>query len=259
MLKLIWLAFKNQCSAQLKKPIEFMSATIALILNNSFYLYGIYLLAILSVGAKSEATQEYLISTGIVLTSWGILNIFGGGLYQLGSLVETGEIETFLARPRHPLFLIAISKSNLISIGEFFQGVFTIALAALLYGLPFALRALASSLLLTLAFAGVVIIIGTLSFFSTRGSQLSYVILNIILTLSLFPIGRALQGKERWILYFTPILMTATLPRLATITGNPIYCAVSVIATFALFFFSLFLFHFGLKRYKSKNYIFLNE
>ncbi|MGK5595641.1 MAG: hypothetical protein ACSNEK_09845 [Parachlamydiaceae bacterium] len=49
-----------------------------------------------------------------------------------------------------------------------------------------------SAVILTFAFAGLVILIGSLSFFSSRGSQLSSVILNIILTLLLFPIDRVL-------------------------------------------------------------------
>lgn len=258
-MRLFWLAFKNQWSAQMKKPVEFLSSLLAIILNNSFYLYGIYLLAILSMGEDPNATKEYLISTGMVLTGWGILNVFGGGLYQLGALIETGELETFLAKPRPSLFLVAISKSNLVSVGEIIQGIATIILAAFLYGVPLGMRALISSVVLTFAFGGVVILIGSLSFFSSRGSQLSYVLLNVILTISLFPVGRALKGREKWILYLTPLLMTATLPRLATITGKPLLFLTSILATLGLFFVSLVFFKFGLKKYKSKNYIFLNE
>lgn len=255
---LFWLGFKNQWSVQMKKPIEFFSSIIAIILNNSLYLYGIYLLA-LSIGEDPSASKEYLISTGMVLTSWGLLNIFGGGLYQLGTLIETGEFETFLSKPRAPLFLIAISKSNLVSIGEVVQGVVTIILASFFYGLPLGLRALSGSIILTFGFAGIVILIGSFSFFSSRGSQLSYVLLNIILTLSLFPVGRALKGREKWILYFTPLLMTATLPRLSTLTGNSILILTYCFATLFLFFISIVVFEFGKRKYKAKNYIFLNE
>jgi ABC-type uncharacterized transport system permease subunit len=128
-----------------------------------------------------------------------------------------------------------------------------------MYGLPLGFRAMISSLILTFAFAGVVILIGSLSFFSSRGSQLSSVILNIILTLSLFPVGRVLKGREKWILYLTPLLMTATLPRLATLVGSASLFLASFIATLTLFCVSVLFFNFGLKKYKAKNYIFLNE
>lgn len=259
MIGLFWLAFKNQWSAQMKKPIEFFSSLLAIILNNSFYVYGIYLLAVLSVGGTSFASQEYLISTGMVMTSWGLLNVFFGGLFQLGTLIETGGLETFLAKPRHSLFLIAISKSNIVSIGEIAQGIATIVFAMFLYGFPLGLRALFSSAILTFAFAAIVILIGSFSFFSSKGSQLSSVILNVILTLSLFPVGSVLKGREKWILYLTPLLMTATLPRMATLTGAlPLFLA-SFVATGFLFLISLKFFKFGLKKYQAKNYIFLNE
>jgi ABC-2 type transport system permease protein len=259
MIRLFYLTFKNQCSAHLAKPLEFFSSVIAVILNNSFYLYGIYLLAILSVGDDPIAIKEYLVSTGMVLTSWGLLNVFGGGLYELGSLIEKGELDTYLAKPRPPLFLIAISKSNLVSFGEIIQGVATILLIGWLYGPVFSISAFVCSLILTFSFAAVVILIGSFSFFSTRGSQLSYVLLQVILSLSLFPVGRALQGREKWILYVTPLLMTATLPRLTAMQGTPYLFFSFFIATFLLYAFSLFFFQQGLKRYQSKNYIFLNE
>lgn len=259
MIKLLWLAFKSQWSAQLRKPIEFFSSLAAIVLNNSLYLYGIYLLAILSVRGDPAATKEYLISTGMVLTSWGLLNVFSGGLFQLGFLIETGELEVFLARPRHPLFLVAISKSNLVSVGEVLQGFATIVLVMFLHGWSLGMRTLLNSMVLAFAFAGVIILIGSFSFFSARGSQLSSVALNIILTLSLFPLDRVLKGREKWILYLTPLLMTATLPRMATLTGNTTLFLLSLVATFSLFLVALKLFNFGLKKYKTKNYILLNE
>ncbi len=258
-MRLLLLTFKNQWSAHLKRPLEFFSSLISVILNNSFYLYGIYLLAILSVGDDPFAIKEYLVSTGMVLTSWGLLNVFGGGLYQLGTLIENGELEAYLAKPRSVLFLIAISKSNLVSFGEIIQGLATLAFITSLYGPFIGLRAFASALILTFAFASVIIFIGSLSFFSSRGSQLSYVLLQVILSLSLFPVGRALRGREQWILYLTPLLITATLPRTTAMHGGLISYSVFICATLVFCIFSIIFFKYGLKRYKSKNYIFINE
>jgi|694.fasta_scaffold05921_6 ABC-2 type transport system permease protein len=259
MISLLILAFKNQWSAQMKKPFEFLTGLLALILNNSFYLYGIYLLAILSADDNPLAAKEYLVSTGMVLTSWGLLNVLGGGLYQLGSLIETGELEAYLAKPRSTLLLVAISKSNLMSFGEILQGVITIIISSILYGPFLGIKMLAISAIMVFAFASVIIIIGTISFFSSRGSQISYVILQVLLSLSLFPVSRALKGREKWILYFTPLLITATLPRLIVLQGGLSTFLAFIGATMLFLFVGMSFFKFGLKSYKSKNYIFLNE
>ncbi|MGA8165407.1 MAG: ABC-2 family transporter protein [Waddliaceae bacterium] len=259
MIRLFFITFQNQWSAHLKKPLEFFSSLLAVILNNSFYLYGIYFLAILSVSDDPLATREYLVSTGMVLISWGLLNVFAGGLYDLSTLIENGELEAYLAKPWSPLVLVAISKSNLVSLGEIIQGAATMIFIAWLYGPFMGLRALASSILLTFAFAGIIILIGSFSFYSSRGSQLSHVLLQVILSLSLFPVGRALQGREKWILYLTPLLMTATFPRIAALQGKLYLFIVFFLGTVVLYVFALYFFKFGLKRYQSKNYIFLNE
>ncbi len=259
MNSLLILAFKNQWSAQMKKPFEFLMGLLALILNNSFYLYGIYLLAILSGGDNSLAAKEYLVSTGMVLTSWGLLNVFGGGLYQLGSLIETGELEAYLAKPQPILLLVAISKSNLMSFGEILQGGVTILISLILYGSFLGIKILAISIIMVFAFTSVIIIIGTISFFSSQGSQISYVILQALLSLSLFPVSRALKGKEKWILYITPLLITATLPRFVVLEGGLFPFFAFIVATMVFLFLGIWFFKFGLKFYKSKNYIFINE
>lgn len=259
MISLLALAFKNQLSAQLRKPIEFFTGLLMLILNNSFYLYGIYLLAILSVDDNPIAAKEYLISTGMVLTSWGLLNVLGGGLYQLGSMIETGELEAYLSKPRSPLFLAALSKSNLLSLGEIIQGIITVIICSILYSSLTGVMMFASSCVLLFAFASVIITVGTLSFFSSRGSQMSYVIMQIVLSLSLFPIGRALKGREKWILYFSPLLITATLPRASIIQGSPRFFVVFAATTATCFLLAVIFFYFGLKRYKSKNFISINK
>lgn len=259
MLSLIILAFRNQCSAQMKKPLEFFTGVTALILNNCFYLYGIYLLAIVSTSDDPVAAKEYLASTGMVLTSWGILNVIGGGLYQLGSLIETGELETYLGKPRPVVLLIAISKSNLISFGEILQGISTIIAVSILYEPILGIKMLAVSAVMVFAFAGIIILVGSLSFFNSRGGQLSYVILQVLVSLSLFPVGRALKGREKWILYLTPLLMTAALPRLIVLQGGLFHFFVLVFTTVTFLVTAVGFFKLGLRHYKSKNYIFLNE
>jgi len=259
MIPLLILAFKNQWSAQMKKPFEFFIGLLALILNNSFYLYGIYLLAILTANDNSLGAKEYLVSTGMVLTSWGLLNVLGGGIYQLGSLIETGELESYLAKPRSTLLLVAISKSNLMSFGEILQGIITIIISSILYGPFIGIKMLAISAIMVFAFASVIITIGTISFFSSRGSQISYVILQVLLSLSLFPVSRALKGREKWILYFTPLLITGTLPRLIVLEGGLSTFLLFIVTTMLFFFVGISFFKFGLKFYKSKNYIFIND
>lgn len=259
MVSLLILALKNQWSAQMKKPLEFLISLLALILNNSFYLYGIYLMAIVSTDYNSLAVKEYLVSTGLVLTSWGLLNVLGGGLYQLGSLIETGELEAFLAKPRSILLLVAISKSNLISFGEILQGIVSIIISSILYDPFLGIRMLVISAIMVFAFASIIIMAGSISFFCNRGSQISFVILQVLLSLSLFPVSRALGGNEKWILYFTPLLITATLPRLIVLQGGLSEFLIFICATLFFLFTAIYFFKFGLKFYRSRNYIFLNE
>jgi ABC-2 type transport system permease protein len=258
MISLLFIAFRNQWLAQIKKPLEFLLSIFVLVLNNSSYLYGIYLLASISSDQNALANKEYLISTGMVLTSWGLLNVFGGGLFQLGSYIESGELECYLAKPRSPLLLVSLSKSHLMSFGEIIQGALTIIYSSIIYGPILGLRMLFISLIMVFVFASVVIIIGTFSFFSTRGSQISYVISQVFLSLSLFPVDRALSGREKWLLYFTPIILTATLPRLI-VSDNEFYLMKEfIILVLALMLLSILFFRIGLRKFKTKNYIFIN-
>lgn len=200
-----------------------------------------------------------LASTGMVLISWGLLNVLGGGLFQLGNLIETGELESYLAKPRSSLLLVAISKSNLMSFGEILQGIITIIMSSILYG-PFIGFMMASvSAIMVFAFASIIIIMGTFSFFSSRGSQISYVIMQVLLSLSLFPVSRALKGREKWILYFSPLVITATLPRLLVLNGEVSMFLAFIGFTMLSMGIGISFYKFGLKFYKAQNYFYINE
>jgi ABC-type uncharacterized transport system permease subunit len=250
---------KNHFLSHMGKPLEFFSSVFGLIINNCFLLYGIYILA--NIGGQEDLLERsrYLSVTAVVLISWGLLNVFSGGLVELGGLIESGEFESCLASPRSPLLIAAISKNNVVAIGEIFQGFFTICYLAWIGEYALIINILTSSICLCLSLGSVLIFGGTLSFFSSKGSQLSHVIIQTLILFSLFPISKALRGKERLFLYLTPAVLTVTLPGYVLSTGNVWILLLLFVSSLFSFLLSVIVFQRCLKFYTAKNYLFLKE
>lgn len=259
MWRLILLSTKNHFLAHMRKPLEFFSSAFGLIFNNCFLLYGIYLLAYLGGQEDLLERSRYLATTATVLISWGLLNVFAGGLVELGSLIESGEFESCLATPQPPLLIAAISKNNMIAIGEVFQGLITVGYLAWTGGYILVINVLVSSLCLCLSLGAVLILGGMLSFFSSKGSQVSHVVVQALILFSLFPVSKVLRGRERLILYLTPAALTVALPSHIIYTGNTGLLIGLFLGSFAAFILAVKVFQKGLQFYKTKNYLFLKE
>lgn len=255
MFKLLLIAIMYNIKSQFAKPFEFFLIFLSTLLNNCIYLYGIYAIIYLSDPKHPNKINVLLISTSLVITSWGIINTLYGGLIELGKLIENGKLEPFIATPYHPLFLVAISKSEISGLAELIQGLVVIIILGYTINFAFSLKLLIGAVVTALALLGVIILGGTLSFFVERGNSLSSIFIQTIFSMSLFPVITFFNNDEKLFLYFTPILVTSYLPLHYIYNANIYSFLFAFFGSSVLIMFSLCLFNIGLKYNKSANVI----
>ena len=254
MIKLILLAAKNNFSSYLHRPGELLLSTLGSLINNCLYIYGTYVIALLSLPTRISSNM-FLITTALITTAWGLINILAGGLLELGRKIETGGLDSFIATPKHPLLVATLSKSDISYLADLLQGIMVIIYLSYKWNIIFAFKMTIGSLITAIALLGVIIIGGSLSFFSNRGNAISALFIQSTVSMSLFPMAAALRGKEKWILYLSPILFTSFLPlQIVQRFGTVSLCLAAVGAMF-IFVVSIMLFNFGLKNYRSANFI----
>ena len=255
MLFLFWKAIKHNWSAQASNSVNLWSGLIAMIVNNILFFYGMWLMLFAGKAQNQFIFPFYLTLTTLAYIGWGTLNFFVGGLKDLGEIIDDGKLEPMLGTPRHPLFLVAISRSNVTALGDLLQGIFTLGFLYWYTGYAWALRATFSSVIVVLAFASIFINAGTLAFFMNRGASLGIFITESTLSFTMYPITKILEGNSRMILYLIPAALTATLPMAWIENATWFDFLVMTFATFFSFILSVAFFNFGVKSYRASSYI----
>jgi ABC-2 type transport system permease protein len=255
MIKLLFSGVYYNVRSYFNRPGELLLSTFGSLINNCLYVYGIYFIALVSSSGGLSNSNILFFTTGLVTAAWGIINIIFGGLIDLGLYVETGELDSFLATPKHPLILIAISKSEVGYLADLIQGLIIIGFFGWKLGLFFAVKMLLGVVLVSLALLGVMIIGGSLSFFSNRGNSLSAMFIQMILSMSLFPMSTILKSGKKWILYLTPLLFSSLLPLKFITESNSSWFLYGLLGSISFLVASISFFNWGVKSYKSSNFV----
>lgn len=259
MLKLLLIAVRDNMSSHLARPGDLLLSTLGSLMNNCLYVYGIYLIASISLSGEFHNINIFFIATGLITTAWGLVNLLFGGLAELGGFIESGELESFLATPKHPLLLTAMAKSNISCLAELLQGLIVITYLGLSLGAIFALKMLMGVCIAAIALLGVVIIGGSLSFFSQRGNSISALFIQTTLSMSLFPMGSVLKSHEKWILYLSPLVFSSFLPIQFITKGDISWFILGFIGSILFFMSSLYFFKIGVTNYRAANFIRLSR
>lgn len=246
----------NFC-AYVTRPFELGLSLLAAVLNNLLFVYGIYLMASLSASADGNLRQPFLIMSGVLVTAWGMVNLLLGGLDDLGDYIACGKFDAFLATPQHPLLLMATFNNSLAIMGlaELLQGLAVISYLGYQQGGLLAIKLLLAVIPSAIALLSTLIIAGTSAFFVQSGNHLAFALSRLLMFMSLFPVSALLNGKERILIYVTPILMTAHLPLQYINTGNIIWLVLALSSSLLLLLGALALFNLGRRRYQTANWI----
>lgn len=255
MISLFFKAMKHNWSAQASNPVNLWSGLLTMIVNNILFLYGMWLMMFAGKAQNQLIFPYYLTLTSLAYIGWGTLNFFVGGLRELGDIIDDGSLEPMLGTPRHPLFLVAISRSSVTALGDFLQGIFTLAFLYWYTDYTWALRATLSSVIVVIAFSSIFIAAGTLAFFMNRGASLSVFIIESTLSFTMYPVTKILEGNSRMLLYLIPAVLTATLPMAWIEKADWPAFLMMIAATSLCFLLSVFFFNFGVKNYRASNYV----
>lgn len=253
MIGLIILAIKSNIFSSFTKPGELFLSIAGTLINNSLYVYGFYLIAQMSLFKNHDVANMFFVVTGLFTTAWGVVNLVSGGLMQIGQLIETGELDRFLVFPRNPLLLIAISKTEIVALADILQGLIVLVYLGVNLGSIFVLKMALAIIVSIVSLIGLVIIGGSLSFLTERGGIISSVFVQTIVSTSLFPISNTLRGKEKFIIYLSPLLFTSFLPTQIMYMNSWHWLIYGLLGSNIFLILSVILFNFLIKNYRSGN------
>lgn len=253
--RLILKALRYNLDAHRANPANLFAGAAGMIANNVIFLFGIWGMIFAGKPENAPFLTYYLALNTVVMLSWGSLNFFFGGLKSLGDIITEGTLEPMVAAPRDPILLAGISRSHAIALGDLLMGAIGLAVLFIKLSPAIGARSIVAALISTVAFAGVFIFAGSLSFFIPKGSQIGQLLIEVTVSLSVYPTGKMFERSGRVLLLLTPAAITAVLPLEAVESVGAKVFLIAGLAALGFMAFSVAFFRIGLTRYRAVNII----
>jgi ABC-type uncharacterized transport system permease subunit len=252
MLKLLWYSIRCNLSAHLANRANLIAGALGMIVNNGLMLLGLWGMLFAGKEQNQGLLVYYIALQTLVFFSFGILNFFFGGWRELGDLITDGQFESKMATPRHPLYLVGIHSLHPSALGDILMGFLGLVSLIWLGQETLALRMVFGSVFATLSLFAVYVFAGSLSFYFARGNTLSFMVQEMVLSLSSHPVGKMFpSGQSRMILMILPVGAASILPLDWIETAGLLELGYMVLGTSLTLLFSLFFFKSGIKRFQA--------
>ncbi len=255
MSSLFFKALAFNIDSHRSNPANLIMGTLGMFLNNVIVLWALWVMLFHGKPQNESLFPYYMALNAMILLAWGGVTFCLGGLRALGEYIDEGTLEPMLSTPRHPLFLVAVSRSSPVALGDVAQGVLTIIALFWIASPDFALRTLAMTSLSIVGVIAVFIIAGSLSFFLNRGANVGQLLVETSLSFSFYPSGKVFTDRMRVLLYVIPAAGMTFLPMEAVELPSWRNILFATMASFGFLGLGLMLFKHGLKNYRTANYV----
>jgi ABC-type uncharacterized transport system permease subunit len=252
---LIPKALAYNLDAHRANPANLAAGALGMIVNNVIFFMGMWGMLFAGKPTNSAMLPYYVSLNAVVLVSWGALNFFFGGLRWLGELITEGTLEPLLATPRDPLLLAGLSRSSPIALGDLIMGLASFVAIGWALDAGIAGRCVAAAVISMIGFAALFIAAGALSFYVPRGSELSQILIETTISMSVYPTGKMFTGAGRIALLLTPAAATAVLPVEAVETASFRAFFVAAAAAGGFLWAAVRFFRTGLRHYRAVSVI----
>jgi viologen exporter family transport system permease protein len=219
-------------------------------LNNLIFFVFWWLLFAKVPHVRGYALPDMATLFGVVAAGFGVANALGGGVHQLGRMIDDGELDTLLTQPKPTLPYAVCMRCNAAAVGDFLSGM------GMLFGpaglglgdLPRIALAVAASAVMFTA-TGVIIFSST--FWLGRNDAAGRQMLDLVINFSLYP-DTLFSGPFRLLLFTVlPSAFVGYLP--ARLLREPSLTSTLLLIAAPLVYSTLavWMFRRGLSRYSS--------
>lgn len=255
-IKLALLNIKKNFDNAKELKSSFITTIIGMCINNIAFLILWYNFGKLMGNLNGWEAYDVFGLYGFSCASYGIVNAFFYGIFNLPTSIATGNFDKYLATPKNTLLKVSTSSISTSAIGDLIYGIicFIIYCFIIKISLVKLLLSIFMMILITVIYFAFALICMSISFYFMDGEDVSHGFHNMFLSVSLYQ-GGAFTGVLRFIfIYIMPSLLVGALPVeiLKTMSINGIL--LIVLATIFWLTFSIWFFYKSLKKYESSNF-----
>ena len=250
--KFIWEYTKANMAMEMEYRVSFFGRVFGMILNDLMWMafWVLYF-------KRFPVVQGWEISD--VLTLWclcevgyGLAHSVFGNAMSLSGIVVRGDLDFYLVYPRNVLLHTLVSRSNATALGDFLLGPVAFLVLVKPTAWQFVIF-MAAGLLVAGLFLGFTILAHSLAFFLGNSEALSDQLTNSLIHFSTYP-AAIFHGATKALLFtLIPAGFINTIPVRVVREFDPVFFALTVLASAGFLVVASLVFKAGLKRYESGN------
>ena len=249
-LSLIFKYLKLNLLKEMKYKTAFIMQIVGMTINDLFLLIQIIVICSVADNIGGFGQREMFLMISVSAGSYGIANLFFGGIFGFTNKVYNGMLDVYLTQPKHALINIACSSTDVSAIGDIVFAFIALALVNVSWWMYF--------IVIPVYICGALIIASmyatysTLSFYIKNGGAVADSTLSALLITDRYPAG--IYNLASRIILFTiiPALFYAFVPVEYIFTSFNIYWVLLYIGVTVIWVLIAFIsFKLGLKKYNS--------
>ena len=242
--------------SQMQYKASFIMTTLGQFLVSFTTFLGVYFMFSRFHSINGLAFSEILICFSIILMAFSITECFVRGFDMFPRLIQSGNLDRILVRPRNEIFQVLTSNIDFSRIGRLLQSILMLAYAVPTSGIVWTFDKVITVILMLVGgitvFASLFVLYAGISFFTIEGLEFMNIFTDGSREFGKYPLSIYGEGVLKFFTYVIPIALFQYYPFLYLIgRSNNIGLIFLPLIGFVFMIPCYCFFKFGLRKYKS--------
>ena len=242
--------------SQMQYKASFIMTTLGQFLVSFTTFLGVYFMFSRFHSINGFAFSEILICFSIILMAFSITECFVRGFDMFPRLIQSGNLDRILVRPRNEIFQVLTSNIDFSRIGRLLQSILMLAYAVPTSGIVWTFDKVITVILMLVGgitvFASLFVLYAGISFFTIEGLEFMNIFTDGSREFGKYPLSIYGEGVLKFFTYVIPIALFQYHPFLYLIgRSNNIGLIFLPLIGFVFMIPCYCFFKFGLRKYKS--------
>lgn len=253
--RVLLMQLRLNVASAISFKISFLLQILCMIISNaSFVIFWYILFARANGSIGNYAFHDVMYLWGITSIGYGLCFLCCAGVSQIGLCILDGSLDSYILHPYPTIINAIFSRSDISALGDILYGIALIVLTQEIT-VHLVLATVVSSITAAMVIEALLLICNSLVFFFGNIIKCSFLLLNLLITLSTYPSEIFGNYTKAIMLSFIPAYFVSHIPLIAV--NQHLLWILLIPFLFALVSntVGICLFKYGLRRYSSSSSI----
>lgn len=255
-MKLYFKYVSMLLKSQMQYKASFIMTSIGQFLVSFTTFLGVYFMFSRFNSVNGFAFSEVLICFSVVLMSFSITECFVRGFDVFPRLIQSGNLDRILVRPRNEIFQVLTSNIDFSRVGRLFQAILMLCIAIPASGIDWTFDKIITVVLMIIGgiavFTALFVLYAGISFFTIESLEFMNIFTDGSREFGRYPLSIYGEGVLKFLTYVVPIALFQYYPFLYLIGRSDTICLIFLPLIGFIFIIPCYcFFKFGLRKYKS--------